>query len=279
MAATQLARVEPAAMRRFDSLDPLTVADMLARSGYFGDVKEAGQALAKILAGQELGIGPIAALMGVYFAQGKVTYSANIMASAIKKHPAHNYRIRRHDDAACEIEFFEGGESLGLSTFTIEDAKRGGLLDGPNKHNWSKWPRNMLFARAMSNGAKWHCPGVFGGVTPYTPDELGAAVTVTDDGEMVVQEETRPSLQVVEPTPQEQAHAEAAVATAMDPDERAALLEMWPDTVKRAAEHKVKDHEKFGRQDPAQLSDDALRSALNLMVRRITAAEQEAPAF
>jgi hypothetical protein len=30
----------------------------------------------------------------------------------------------------------------------------------------------MLYARALSNGAKWYCPDVFGGPI-YTPDELG----------------------------------------------------------------------------------------------------------
>jgi hypothetical protein len=37
----------------------------------------------------------------------------------------------------------------------------------------------MLFARAMSNGAKWHTPDVFAGNPVYTADELGATV----DGE------------------------------------------------------------------------------------------------
>jgi hypothetical protein len=37
----------------------------------------------------------------------------------------------------------------------------------------------MLFARALSNGAKWFCPDIFGGGPIYTPDELGAVI----DGE------------------------------------------------------------------------------------------------
>ena len=41
-----------------------------------------------------------------------------------------------------------------------------------------KWPKNMLFARALSNGAKWYCPDVFTtGI--YTPDEFGVEI----DGE------------------------------------------------------------------------------------------------
>jgi len=38
----------------------------------------------------------------------------------------------------------------------------------------------MLFARAISNGAKWFCPDIFGGPV-YTPDELGAEVDEEGD--------------------------------------------------------------------------------------------------
>lgn len=190
---------------RTENLDTLTVAKMLAESGFFGEVKQAGQALAKILAGAELGVGPIASLMGVYYQQGKVTYSANIMASAVKRSGRYSYRIRELTDSVCRLEFSSGSDTFE-SAFSLEDAKKGQLLDGPNKGNWAKWPRNMLFARAMSNGCKWFCPDVFGGVTPYTPDELGAEVVVSDDGEM------RPiQAEDVEPTPDELARAQATV--------------------------------------------------------------------
>jgi hypothetical protein len=175
-------------MSRDDSLDTLTTARLLAESGFFGEVRDAGKALAKILAGRELGMGPIASLMGVYYQQGKVTYSANIMAAAVKKSGRYTYRVKTIGTAECSIEFFERSgpewESIGTSTFTIKDAQDAGLTTGPNKHNWSKFTRNMLFARAMSNGAKWYTPDVFGGVTPYTPDELGAEVSISDDGDM-----------------------------------------------------------------------------------------------
>jgi hypothetical protein len=196
----------PVAMRT-DNLDTLTVAKMLAESGFFGEVRDAGKALAKILAGQELGMGPIASLMGVYYQQGKVSYSANIMAAAVKKNGQYTYRVRHHDDERCSLEFFTrssgGWESIGTSDFTMEDAERAGLTTGANKHNWKNYPRNMLFARAMSNGVKWHTPDVFGGVTPYTPDEIGAEVVVGDDGEMrpVVSDAPALSGDVIDPAP------------------------------------------------------------------------------
>ena len=47
--------------------------------------------------------------------------------------------------------------------------------------NMDKFPRNMLFARAMSNGQKWYCPDAFNGATVYTPEELGAETDENGD--------------------------------------------------------------------------------------------------
>lgn len=159
--------------------DTMRLGDILARSGYFADSREAAQAVVKVLAGQELGFGPIASMTGVNIIKGNVTLSANLIAAAIKRSGRYNYRVRKMTDAECSIEFFEGGESLGISTFTAEDAKTAGL----SGDNWRKFPRNMLFARAISNGAKWFCPDLGGGPL-YTPDELGATVD-SETGEIV----------------------------------------------------------------------------------------------
>jgi hypothetical protein len=232
MNVTALAPRMAAPVARTDNLDTLTVARMLAESGFFGEVRDAGKALAKILAGQELGMGPIASLMGVYYQQGKVTYSANIMAAAIQRSGIYTYRIRKHDATICDIEFFERGESVGRSSFSIDEARQASLLQSQGKGNWEKFPRNMLFARAMSNGAKWFCAGVFGGVTPYTPDELGAEVAVGEDGDMKpVQAEVVEMAPPIEPLPassQDRATFEAnwkkgvarAVACGIAPDDK-----------------------------------------------------------
>jgi hypothetical protein len=161
------------------TMDDMTLGQMLARSGYFQDAREQAQAVVKVLAGRELGLGPIAAMTGIYVVKGRVTLSANLIAAAIKRSGRYNYRVTRMDDQGCEIVFFEGREQIGVSSFDANDAKNAGLLGGDN---WKKFPRNMLFARAMSNGAKWFTPDVFAGPV-YTPDELGAKVD--SDGEIV----------------------------------------------------------------------------------------------
>jgi hypothetical protein len=154
--------------------DAIALGNVLAKSGYFQDAKDAAQAAVKVLAGAELGIGPIAAMTGIYIVKGRVTMSANLMAAQIKRSGRYTYKITHHDNEACVLEFFEKGESIGESTFTKADATAAGLWNSSDP--WRKTPRNMLFARAMSNGAKWFCPDIFAGPI-YTPDELMADET------------------------------------------------------------------------------------------------------
>lgn len=73
-------------------------------------------------------------------------------------------------DSNCRLEFFQGGKSLGVTEFSAKDAAKAGTK------NMDKFPRNMLFARAMSNGVRWFCPDVMNGSAVYTPEELGADV-------------------------------------------------------------------------------------------------------
>jgi hypothetical protein len=80
-------------------------------------------------------------------------------------------------------------EKIGESTFTIQNATKAGLV---NKQVWKDYPRNMLFARAVSNGARLFCADI---ITAYTPEEvedirivnpapLKEAIEVTVEGEV-----------------------------------------------------------------------------------------------
>lgn len=147
----------------------VSMAAAFKASGMFPDLKSEAQAIVKIQAGMELGLGAFEAMQGINVIQGKTAMTAQLVASRIKKSGKYNYRIVRHDDEACVLDFYEGGEKVGSSSFTIDDAKNAGLGGG----NYNKYPRNMLFARAVTNGARWYCPDVFGGAV-YTEDELRA---------------------------------------------------------------------------------------------------------
>lgn len=60
----------------------------------FPDLQSEAQAVVKIVAGQEVGFGPMAAMQAVQMIQGRPTFSANALAALVKRHPAYNYRTR-----------------------------------------------------------------------------------------------------------------------------------------------------------------------------------------
>ena len=181
---------------QFETLQRAAMA--LYKSNYFGDSKSEAQAIVKVMAGAELGLPPFASMTGIHIIQGKPALGANVIATLIKNDPRYNYRVLEMTDETCSIEFYENGQPCGVSEFTAKDAQRAQVK------NMNKFPRNMLFARAISNGAKWYTPGIFGGAPVYTPDELGA--DYDEEGYMVI--EHNGSKQEVQPDPVEDGHFE-----------------------------------------------------------------------
>lgn len=177
--------------------ETLNLGEVLYKSGYFKDISSAAQAVVKILRGQELGIGPVGSLEGVYVVEGKTALGAGLIGSLIKRSGRYDYKILELTDQGCKIAFLENGKQIGVTSFTEEDAKRAGLL---GKSSWQKYPRNMYFARALSNGARWYCPDVFAGAV-YTPEELSDK-DVIDAEALVIDEEpkdTQPQTTSAEP--------------------------------------------------------------------------------
>jgi hypothetical protein len=157
----------------------MSIGKAFAESGMFPDTKSAAQAIVKIQAGQEIGIPPFAAMSGIHIIQGKPTIGAGVIAAIVKGSGKYDYRVKESTEKICSIDFFQGKELLGNSTFTMEDAKKAGTK------NLDKFPKNMLFARAISNGVKWYTPDVFSGPV-YVPEEMQ---TVTEDITHAVVEE------------------------------------------------------------------------------------------
>lgn len=160
---------------QFDQLQRAALA--LHKSNYFVDSKSEAQAIVKVMAGAELGLPPFASMTGIHIIQGKPALGANVIATLIKNDPRYNYRVLELTADICRIEFYENGEPCGVSEFTIAEARKAGTK------NLDKFPKNMLFARTLTNGAKWYTPGVFGGAPIYTPEELGA--DVDEDGNII----------------------------------------------------------------------------------------------
>jgi hypothetical protein len=155
------------------------VAKGLSASGFFKDARQAEQAFAKILLGRDLGLSPTQAMTSIHIVEGKPELSANLQAQLVRSYRGpdgerYGYRVLEHTDEACAIEFRmrEQGadwEVIGTERFTMDDARRAGLAGrGP----WKSYPRNMLWARCMSNGVNFHCPEVARGLRVFHEGEI-----------------------------------------------------------------------------------------------------------
>ena len=172
-----------------DDLAPL--AKVFAASGLFGksgnQETQVAECAIRLMAGMEAGFSPFASATGIHIINGRPAFSANLLAQAVRRHPAYDYRVMEKSSTVCRIRFLANGETLGEEVFTIEMAERAQLLKNPT---WKAYPEAMLFSRALTAGMRTHCPDALGGHTAYTSEELGGAevvpVTVTEAQPAVV---------------------------------------------------------------------------------------------
>ena len=161
--------------------EPMALGDVFMKSGMFKDVKSQAQAVVKIIAGREIGLAPMESMQNIYMTpDGKIGVMAKIVGALIKKSTKYDYAIEKLDDTECVIVFYiidkEGKRiELGKSPFTFKDAAKAGLA---NKDNYKNYPRNMFFARALSNGTRWFCPDVFCGYTVEEVENVKEATSI-----------------------------------------------------------------------------------------------------
>ncbi|QDP46852.1 MAG: putative recombination protein [Prokaryotic dsDNA virus sp.] len=152
-----------------------------AASGYFKDAQDVAKAIVKVQAGMELGVPPIASMAGIHIVEGKPTLSSGLIASRIKASGKYRFVVKKHTETECELEFKEkldgSWESVGVASFTMADAAKAGI---GGRTNWKRYPKNMLFARAISNGARWYCADIFTGAI-YTTEEIQDDISIVSD--------------------------------------------------------------------------------------------------
>lgn len=151
--------------------EPMAMGEVFAESGMFPDIKTQAQAVVKIMAGKELGLSPFESMASIYMVNGKLALTSKAMSSLIKKSKKYDYSVDELTETECKISFYKVGGTedhiIGQSIFTFKDAAKAGLV---NKDVWKNYPKNMLFARALSNGARFYCPDAICGY--YATEEL-----------------------------------------------------------------------------------------------------------
>jgi hypothetical protein len=189
------------------------VAESLQLSGLFKDVKKAEQAFAKMVIGRDLGMSPAQAMLGLHAAEGGFMVHYAMLGHFIRSRADEGYDFRPgwlklqpkvnvpnqpdepehrvaiwadEEDPVDErevvgafVEFTIHGKVVGLSRYTIEDAKTAGLIKSDPRSGWNANRRNLLRARCLSNGVKWYVPEVLGGLPIYVEGELVKDQSVT----------------------------------------------------------------------------------------------------
>lgn len=192
-----------------------SAAMALHQSGFFTDVKSQAQALVKVMAGAELGLAPFTAMSGIHIVQGKPVLGANLIATLVKSSQRYDYRVKQADNTACVLTWYEGGKPVGESSFTMAEANAAGLT---NKPTWKAYASDMLFARALTRGARRYAPSIFGGSPIYTPEEMGVD---TDEDGHIVNVTPAPAVTVSQPVIVQQ----AAAATTVESNGNGATLD------------------------------------------------------
>jgi hypothetical protein len=177
------------------------IAKAFVQSGLFKGTRnlwpgeQAAEAFAKMLVGRDLGLSPGQAMAGLHIVEGRVELHYATIGRFVREHGM-DYRVEwLHGDTVvsdshegidgCRITFERerDGREVGVSTFTLADAQRAGIKQASSVGGmYAKYRRNMLLARAMSNGARMYVPEAIGGLPVYAEGEI-------DRGEVVGSED------------------------------------------------------------------------------------------
>jgi hypothetical protein len=145
----------------------LDLSKELVPTGFLPDhIKTPGQAVAIILTGRELGMAPMRALRSLTLVKGKVSENADSQLARFKTDGGRATFSNLDEKGAILCLRHPNGDEH-VESFTIEDAKRAGLLAN---QNWQKYPKAMLRSRVITAGLK--SIGWEGGAGAYDPDEI-----------------------------------------------------------------------------------------------------------
>jgi hypothetical protein len=189
---TQLTKWEDSGI----ALDTVGLARAMVASGYFKNISSTAQAIVKIEMGKSLGVTPVEAMQYLHIFSTKgdrtnIMLGYPLVGALIQRSGKYHFDVKERTEKECEIDFYQIGpagemKKLGTSRFTIERATKAGLV---TKDVWEHYPDVMLYARALSHGAKAFCPEVLSGadVVADEPYIEGTARQIGDE-ERVVEE-------------------------------------------------------------------------------------------
>lgn len=142
------------------------LAEQIAKSGLFPEVRTTEAAFALMMLADSEGIHPMQAMRRFHIVQGRPAMKADTMLAEFQERGG-KVKWVQHTETVCEAQFTASGLSIDVTVkWTLEDAKRAGLFE---KDIWKKYPRQMLRGRVISEGIRMAMPAIIVGI--YTPEE------------------------------------------------------------------------------------------------------------
>jgi len=120
---------------------------------------------------KSIGVSPLEALNGgMYYVQGKVELTSAMMNHLIRANGHSITKDKRSDETICILhgKRKDNGDTW-VESFSIQDAKQAGIY----RNQWLKYPKDMLFARALSRLARQLFPDIIKGC--YVQGEISDA--------------------------------------------------------------------------------------------------------
>jgi len=168
----------------------LSVAKALVDAGMVPQgIKTPGQALALILTGREMRIGPLRSVQDLYHVKGNVGMQTKFMVAQFRL-AGHYHDILVQTDEHCKVMLHlkDGREvvveltraeanALGYPYFWDKEGQR------RLKPHWSTDPAGMLYNRTMTEGIRTHTPEVLYGM--LTEEEIGDGAVSAGESRLV----------------------------------------------------------------------------------------------
>lgn len=150
---------------RFSVVEIGEMAKNVSRSRLFG--MDEAQTFTLMLLAQSKGLHPIQAVERYHVIQNRPAMKADSMLAEFQAHGG-VIEWHQHDHLKCEATFTcPGVKTPTTVSWSIEDAKKAELT---KNGMYTKYPRQMLRSRVISEGIRMVMPGILSGI--YTPEEV-----------------------------------------------------------------------------------------------------------
>lgn len=164
-------------------VDPMQMADMVAKSGLYKGIDTAPKAFVVMMKGVELGISPMSAFGFIHLIPGSAPApSGAFMLGMLRKSGVKvEFLERTETRATVRMSRVDTDESATV-TWTIEQARRANLINDKSPA-WHKYPIAMLTWRAVGDCARLIGTDIlaYGGLSLYLREEIDETMSSVDD--------------------------------------------------------------------------------------------------